>query len=84
MYVTKPAPVFTQHVLGIMENLYVHPDFRRRGIGRRLVDSSHRFFELLEVDEIYVNVIPANRLSKQFWSSMGYETKKLTMTRRGL
>ncbi|MBZ0274471.1 GNAT family N-acetyltransferase [bacterium] len=83
VYITKPAPVFAQHVLGIIENIYVEPDFRGRGLGRQLVEASHRFFRTFRVDEVYVNVIPANENSRKFWEHMGYSTQKLTMAFTG-
>lgn len=84
IYTTHPSAVFVQHVLGIVENIYVLPEHRRRGLARKLVARCHDFFRQHRVDEIYVNVVPKNELSETFWSAMGYETQKLTMSFREL
>ena len=83
VYITKPAPVFEPHVLGVIENIYVRPEYRRRHIGLKLVERSHQYFTDFGADEIYVNVIPANGLSEKFWYAMGYRTQKLTMAKPG-
>lgn len=83
VYITKPAPVFKQNTLGVIENLYVLPEYRRRGLGRRIVERAHQYFSDFDTDEIYVNVIVANEASEKFWSAMGYQTQKLTMARAG-
>ena len=80
IYTTKPAPVFEQKVLGVIENIYVLPEYRRLHIGEHLVHWARRFFENLRVGEIFVNVIPTNETSVVFWESMGFRTQKLSMT----
>jgi diamine N-acetyltransferase len=83
VYVTRPAAVFVQNSLGIIENLYVLPAYRRRRIGGLLVAGAHEYFTDFDTDEIYVNVIPANETSEKFWAAMGYKTQKLTMAFEG-
>ncbi|MCC6158907.1 MAG: GNAT family N-acetyltransferase [Deltaproteobacteria bacterium] len=82
LYVTKPAQVFEQESIGVIENIYVTDEHRLAGIGRALVERSVHFFQNSRVDDVYVNVIPANRSSEEFWRHMGFELNKVTMFRR--
>lgn len=81
LYVTKPAQVFEQDSIGVIENIFVSEEHRMAGIGRALVDRAVRFFQNSRVDDVYVNVIPANRSSEEFWRHMGFDLNKITMCR---
>lgn len=80
-YIILPSRIFRQVHIGLIENLYVDPDLRRAGLGTRLVASCYGWFEGFGVDEVYVNVVPANEASKKFWTAMGYTVHKQTMAK---
>jgi GNAT superfamily N-acetyltransferase len=78
-YVTKPAQVFRQDSIGIIENIFVCDEYRRMGIARTFVERCVTFLDNQRVADIYVNVIPSNVESERFWLAMGFETSKVTM-----
>ena len=80
IYVTRPSAVFDQQNLGVIENIYVESNYRRRGIARSLVERSHEYLNNHLADEVFVNVVLANKVSELFWKSMGYETQKKSMS----
>ncbi len=80
IYVTRPSAVFDQQNLGVIENIYVESAHRRRGIAGSLVRRSHEFLKNHLADEVFVNVVLANKVSEAFWQSMGYQTQKKSMS----
>ncbi len=83
IYVTRPSAVFDQQNLGVIENIYVDKNYRRRGIAGNLVDRSHEYLNNHLADEVFVNVVLANKVSEKFWRAMGYQTQKKSMSFKG-
>ncbi len=71
-----------------IEEIYVRPEHRGRGVGRRLVEEAEK--RILENDSAaYVMVLPQDLDALRFWIRMGYDTlnsvelvKELEETRR--
>jgi len=64
----------------LVDNLHVHPDWQRRGIGRNLL--SHcvaRIEELNEQFKMYLWVLKENHKARKFYKSMGGETIETTI-----
>jgi ribosomal protein S18 acetylase RimI-like enzyme len=78
-YLTMPAKTFAQSVIGVLENLLVVEDYRRRGIGRETATKAIAWLGRQGAMEIYVNVIPKNVGSLKFWRAMGFEVQRLAM-----
>ena len=57
---------------GNMYRLVVHPDHRRRGIGRQLVREVERVFGTWGVRRTSVLVEVDRPVAKDFWSAVGY------------
>ncbi|ASJ02472.1 acetyltransferase [Thermococcus profundus] len=56
-----------------IEELYVRPEFRGRGIGRALVERAEK--EVLKHDAfLYLLVLPQDKNAIGFWKRMGYTT----------
>ncbi len=53
----------------------VHPDFRRRGIAAKLVDTVLAELETLGINKVALVVFERNELGNKFWESMGFTVR---------
>ncbi|MGQ0796891.1 MAG: GNAT family N-acetyltransferase [Methanobacteriota archaeon] len=69
---------------GWINRLAVHPEFRRRGIGRRLVRASEAALRRTGIEMFAALIEENNEASVVFFRSIGYETARLWYARRRL
>lgn len=50
----------------------VHPDFRRQGIAKALVDTALSAVERLGIGKVALIVFSRNKAGNEFWESMGF------------
>ncbi len=72
-YITHKPKYFKLQKFGFIGDLYVKPDFRRKGIGRSLVENAIGFFDSQKVQQIELLVAIKNDNAIEFWQSMGFE-----------
>lgn len=53
----------------------VHPDFRRKGIAAKLVDTVLAELEKLGINKVALVVFERNELGNKFWESMGFTVR---------
>jgi len=58
--------------LGYVFDLRTHPNFRRRGIGRALVDAVDDYLFEREIDGVYADVVASNLPSMRLFEQAGY------------
>ncbi len=68
------SPVYSVHHIGMIYDLVVSPNYRRRGIGEKLVSTAQEWFLDRGVRHLQVNFDPRNDSSSNFWPKMGFET----------
>lgn len=59
--------------IGNILTIYVHENFRRRGIGSRLVQEVCRFFRSRNVQEVYLRYVLGNKEAEKFWARLGFK-----------
>lgn len=56
-----------------VNDFFVRPVFRRKGVGREMVKRLVEESRLMGIDEINLEVISSNKTATVFWRSMGFE-----------
>jgi ribosomal protein S18 acetylase RimI-like enzyme len=71
----------TDAVRGTIENLYVRPPYRNRGVGSDLLAAATTALESRGVDAITLDVLAANEAARRFYRRHGYEPHRVRMER---
>lgn len=71
MIVDLMADVFTQEPAGFLADIYVEGEYRRHGVGRRLVDALRDWFASQGVSHFDWQVAAQNAEGIAFWRAMG-------------
>ena len=53
--------------------LLVHPDFRGKGLGRCITESTQSAAEENQVEALMLGVLKCNTAALRFWKSLGFE-----------
>jgi ribosomal protein S18 acetylase RimI-like enzyme len=53
--------------------MYVVKQFRRRGIGRRLIKELCKFFNSNKAEDLTVRYVIGNKEAEGFWRKLGFE-----------
>jgi ribosomal protein S18 acetylase RimI-like enzyme len=64
-------PVFQPEQYGLVSDMVVAPDWRRRGVGRALFDSVKTWSSERGMSHLKLMVAHANPVSQAFWRAMG-------------
>lgn len=67
------APMFRIRQVGMIFDLAVRPDQRRRGVGRALVDVALAHFRQRGMGYAQVNFDPSNPSASGFWPAQGFD-----------
>ena len=78
---TPPWPVLVPRRRAFVDSLAVGQEFRRRGIGRALMDRAHTWSIAKGAVDIELNVFEFNRPALAFYRALGYETSTRRMVR---
>lgn len=71
MIVDLMADIFDQEPGGFLADIYVHPDYRRQGIGHALVTALTDWFRHQQVYYFEWQVAARNQEGRAFWRSFG-------------
>jgi GNAT superfamily N-acetyltransferase len=77
----EDPPCFDLPAHGLVTNFFVRENWRRRGVGRRLLEGLAEHFRGQGVEEIRLGAYARNRVSNAFWREMGFEPRVVTMRR---
>ncbi len=73
-YISKKPYFFKIGKFGLIGDLFVQEEHRRKGFGRLLVDDALDFFKRKKIEQIELLVANGNENTVQFWEKMGYST----------
>jgi len=67
---------------GLVENIYVRPAYRGRGIGSSLLDAAEAALTEAGVDVVALDVLADNDEARQFYRANGYEPHRVELEKR--
>jgi ribosomal protein S18 acetylase RimI-like enzyme len=75
--ITRAEPLWYRPslLLGHFEELYVHAKFRRKGVGRLLVDTARARFKKLGIQTATASVLLTNPGAVSFWKQVGLDVR---------
>jgi ribosomal protein S18 acetylase RimI-like enzyme len=76
---TPPIPVFIPTRFVMVTDIVVKEEFRRKGIGRLLINETHKWAENKGAASVELNVFAFNQEAIDFYEDIGYETISLRM-----
>lgn len=72
-YISVKPEYFSIQKFGFIGDLFVREEFRRRGIGRRLVEDALSFFHERRIRQIELLVAVKNENTIRFWENLGFD-----------
>src|SRR3990172_809369 len=75
------AGIFMEREVGEISDVYVQAPFRRKGVGKALVDAALEWFEVRRVGRVRIRTDARNTMGVEFWKTLGFQTAVLTMDR---
>jgi ribosomal protein S18 acetylase RimI-like enzyme len=76
-YVRGEVTSRSDHVprtVGQVSLMYVVKQFRRKGVGRRLMEELCKFFNLNKAEDLTVRYVIGNKEAEGFWRKLGFES----------
>lgn len=61
---------------GYIYHTAVHPDYRKRGIAKTLVDTALSAVKNLGINKVALVVFGRNKVGNEFWETMGFTTRE--------
>jgi len=72
-YISLKPKYFKLDKFGFIGDLFVRDEFRRNGIGRKLVDDAFDFFRRRKIKQIELLVAIKNVNTIKFWEAVGFD-----------
>ena len=77
----RSAAVMGAVSYGHISSLYVSPQYRRSGVGKRLAETALAWFGERGLDMVQLHVLAGNEAAVAFWRKMGFGDYMLRMHR---
>ena len=68
----------------VVQDFYVVPEHRRKGVGRALAQKILDEAKALRVDRIDLEILPKNVVAPAFWKALGFRTEGRTIFSKNL
>ena len=72
-------PVFEKKTFGMISEVIVNENYRRKGIGGALFDRAMGWFKEKDIDRVELRVANINPVAQGFWRKMGFRPYMTTM-----
>lgn len=76
----EPTPMFRPHGLVYVDDVYVAPEARGRGVGALLLDAARQWGEAEGATQLRAGVLAANAAGRAFWERQGAADYSVTVT----
>lgn len=67
------APVFKERKIGVISDVYVLEERRRKGVTRKMLDVAIRWFRKNKVRSVQLGVAHYNLEARAVWRNLGFE-----------
>lgn len=64
---------------GVVDQVYVRPDHRRRALGAQLVSELCTFFAAEPVTDVSLRLVSGNQEAAAFWAALGFSPRIITV-----
>ncbi|MFC1947227.1 GNAT family N-acetyltransferase [Chloroflexota bacterium] len=71
--ISSYPPIFQRETYGIIDTMVVSADFRRKGIGEKILSSIFEWFESFNIHRIELSVAALNQVGYSFWRKHGFK-----------
>jgi len=68
----EAQPIFKHRSYGTVTDLFVVPEFRRKGIGSKLLEETLSFFRSRGIGHVRLNVLARDKRSRAFYEKHGF------------
>ena len=68
----KRPPIFEERIYGFISDLAVKSDYRRKGIGSKMLKKMIEWFKSQDVKRIELRVVAQNDVGYSFWKKHGF------------
>lgn len=65
---------YAPRTVGLVSLAYVRKQFRRKGVGRRLIKELCKFFNSNKAEHLTVRYVIGNKEAEGFWTKLGFES----------
>ena len=66
---------------GLIYHLMVKPEYRNKGVGKKLLENVEKRFKKDGIRRIYLLVIKKNKIGNKFWGNNEYEIRDFVLLR---
>ena len=68
----EAQPIFEQRAYATITDLFVAPEFRRKGVGSKLMEEALAFFRSRDLKHIRLNVLAKDEETRAFYEKQGF------------
>lgn len=82
MRANPEAPMMTSRWYAVVDSLFIHPEFRRQGLGEMLMMNGEEWAESQGAESLELNVYDFNTAARGLYEKLGYQTLSRKLLKR--